>query len=301
MSTPTSEQIQQVQKNLANLISLNNYLLEGGNMRIENAFTLLSMNDDTDPGIDVGANLLDSAFLMAGDLFPGGVIAATFACAVVANYTTVTPPSLLGTASNLLDRFQLTNYQFNSDLEMFHSNVEQYWDVVYGGSVVNAFGTTPVSGSLSDLANVVIPGPDDEGFQNLVNILVYGTDQVVWFTLLKNYYIQTAPIAGGGGDYIPTTEQEQQELNKWYPNHPQEYATLMNENDQTWIQGYVLQKAKNDNISVNAANYLFNNYYGDVLNPDATQNTYTKGLYAREMVYTGMGLTVNQQQKHGLF
>ena len=70
MATPTTEQIQQVQTNLANLISLNNYLLEGGNMRIENAFTLLSMNDDTDPGVDVGANLLDSAFLMAGDLIP---------------------------------------------------------------------------------------------------------------------------------------------------------------------------------------------------------------------------------------
>lgn len=297
MATPTTEQIQQVQTNLANLISLNNYLLEGGNIRIENAFTLLSMNDDTDPGIDVGANLLDSAFLMAGDLFPGGVIAATFACAVVANYTTVTPPSLLGTVSNLLDRFQLTNYQFNSDLEMFHSNVEQYWDVVYGGSVVNAFGTTPVSGSLSDLANVVIPGPDDEGFQNLVNILVYGTDQVVWFTLLQNFQIGTL-VVGGGGECNPTQEQEQMVLNQYYSQSPQLYFTLSCEDGENQINGSYLQKDSQDDLSVDAANYLFNNWCGDTPNPDATQNTYTKGLYAREIVFTGMGLAAVQPQKH---
>ena len=301
MATPTTEQIQQVQTNLANLISLNSALLEGGNMRIENAFTLLSMNDDTDPGIDVGANLLDSAFLMAGDLFPGGVIAATFACAVVANYTTTTPPSLLGTASSLLDRFQLTNYQFNSDLEMFHSNVEQYWDVVYGGSVVNAFGSTPVSGSLSDLANVVIPGPDDEGFQNLVNILVYGTDQVVWFTLLQNFQIVPEGVFGAGGPCDLTQEQEQQMLNPYYTQAPQSYFTLSCEDNESQLNGSYLQKDSQDALSVDAANYLFNNWYGDVLNPDATQNTYTKGLYAREMVYTEMGLTVTQPQKHGLF
>ena len=297
MATPTTEQIQQVQTNLANLISLNSALLEGGNMRIENAFTLVSMNDDTDPGINVGANLLDSAFLMAGDLFPGGVIAATFACAVVANYTTVTPPSLLGTASSLLDRFQLTNYQFNSDLEMFNSNVEEYWDVVYGGSVVNAFGTTPVSGSLSDLANVVIPGPDDEGFQNLVNVLVYGTDQVVWFTLLQNFQIETE-VVGGGGECDPTQEQEQQVLNQYYAQSPQPYYTLSCEDGEGQLNSSALLKDSQDDLSVDAANYLFNNWYGDVANPSATQNTYTRGLYAREMVYTGMGLTAVQSKKH---
>ena len=240
--------------------------------------------------------------LWRGDLFPGGVIAATFACAVVANYTTVTPPSLLGTTSSLLDRFQLTNYQFNTDLEMFHSNVEEYWDVVYGGSVDNAFGSTPVSGSLSDLANVVIPGPNDEGFQNLVNILVYGTDQVVWYNLLQNFEIGTAIL-----EVVPeyeydklTQEQKQQSLSNFYSPNPQGYFTVSCENGECQQNGYVIQKDSKDDLSVSAANYLFNNWYGDVSNPDATQNTYTKGLYAREMVFTEMGLTT-VSNKQGLF
>ena len=310
MATPTTEQIQQVQTNLANLISLNQSLLLGGNMRIENAFTLLSMNDSGDPGIDVGVNLLDSGFLMAGDLIPGGTIAATFACAVVANYTTQTPVSLLGTASSLLDRFQLTNYQFNSDLEMFHSNPEQYWDVVYSGSVNNAFGSYPVTSSLSELANITIPGPNDEGYQNMVNVLVYGTDQVSWFTLLGEYTITnyTEPQ----GEYASAVDEQesegmtQQDIITGYYIQPegnleQYYFTceyVGGKKPMYNVYSSVIGKSSSDLMSSEAANYLFSTLNGDYPNPEATENTYCAGLFNREFVFTEMGGINRVSQKN---
>ena len=301
MATPTTQQIQQVQANLANLISLNQSLLLGGNIRIENAYTLLSMDDDSDPGLQVGVNLMDSAFLIAGDEVPVvGTVAATFCCSLLASYTDSQPPTLQAAASSLLNRFQLTNYQFNSDLEMFHSNVEQYWDVVYSGTVVNAFGEYPVSGSLSDLANVVIPGPDDEGYQEIVNVLVYGTDQMVWYTLLQNFVIinygDSKIMVKGLENYWgdDTKEQQQEGIATFYAKHPGGYFNQLQyvggRKPYYEFNNYFLGKEKSDYLSVEASNYLFNNLYEDVPNPNATQNTYTQGLYARQFVFNNMGI-----------
>jgi len=302
MATPTTEQIAQVKTNLANLISLNQSLLEGGNMRIENAFTLLSMNDTKDPGLQVGVNMMDSAFLIAGDEVPVlGTVAATFATSVLASYSDSQPESLLGTTSSLLDRFQLTNYQFNSNLEMFHSNPEEYWDVVYSGTAVDAFGSYPVSGSLSDLVGVNIPGPNDEGYQEIVNVLVYGTDQMVWSTLLQdmvivNYGAMKMMVSGLDKEYgDDSEEQKQAAVDNFYETKPAGYnyglQYVGGKKAYYEFNCSFIGREESDYLTTQACNYLFNNLYEDVPNPNATQNTYTKGLLQRQFVFNDLGIT----------
>lgn len=142
---PTLQEIEKVKSNLKNLMDLNSDLLVGGNYKIENAYALLTLNDDRDLGLQIGVNLISGAFWVGSDYY--GAILANFACGVIAQYTSSTPPSLQGTTSNLLNRFLNTSNQFLQDLETFYGNPEAYWDTVYSGYVCTPFGTYPVSGS----------------------------------------------------------------------------------------------------------------------------------------------------------
>ena len=140
---PTQDQINKVKLNLRNLMDLNSDILVNGNLKIENAFALLSIQDNKDLGVQIGINILDGSFWAASD----GVtqIAANFCCGVVSRYSTNTPPSLLSATSRLIERFQNTSNQFQLDLQTFYDDPTTYWDTVYEGQVNTAFGTYTVS------------------------------------------------------------------------------------------------------------------------------------------------------------
>jgi len=158
---PTQDQINKVKLNLRNLMDLNSDILVNGNLKIENAFALLSIQDNKDLGVQIGINILDGSFWAASD----GVtqIAANFCCGVVSRYSTNTPPSLLSATSRLIERFQNTSNQFQLDLQTFYDDPTTYWDTVYEGQVNTAFGTYTVSGKLSDLSTVDVPAKTDTG------------------------------------------------------------------------------------------------------------------------------------------
>ena len=58
MSNPTEEQIRRVKTNLTNMIAFNEQLQIEGNVKILNAFALLSIPDNKDLGLQIGLNLL---------------------------------------------------------------------------------------------------------------------------------------------------------------------------------------------------------------------------------------------------
>ena len=77
---PTPAQIAQVQSNLKNMQDFNDYVYnQGGNSRILNAYLLLSEQDDHDPGLAIGLNVLEGAFKAFGGMMgPVGVFASNF-------------------------------------------------------------------------------------------------------------------------------------------------------------------------------------------------------------------------------
>ena len=299
---PTTEQIQQVQSNLQNLIALNAQLLEGGNINIDNAFLLLSMVDNTDLGVQVGINLLDGGFWASAAIIEGplAAAAANFCCGVISNYTTNTPSSLNETTSNLLERFLNTSNQFQYDLQNFYDNTEEYWDVVYSGNVNTAFGVYPVSGSLSDLSNVVVPSPDDTEFTLLLNEAEFGLDQIIWAQLLQDFVItQFNPPS----DY-PVSEYSLQTMesnaSSFYLSHPAYWNywlyveqtnkkgedTSYYEQWQNNIGSGDISLTSANSISDAACNYLFTDLYNGVPNPNSTN--INGGLYNREFVFNNM-------------
>jgi len=296
----SQDDVTKVKVNLRNLMDLNSDILVNGNLKIENAFALLSIQDNKDLGVQIGINLLDGSFWAASD----GVtqIAANFCCGVVSQYSTNTPPSLLSATSRLIERFQNTSNQFQLDLQKFYDDPDTYWDTVYSGQVSTAFGTYTVSGKLSDLATVDVPAKTDTGYTDIMLQAVFGLDQQVWNTLLPNFVITAWYPSSQCDDRISQCNESSliSNASEWYLENPAYWQYWQ------WYQDIGIFGGKKDhgvwyitnysigtgwsigsygNLSDDACNYLFNDLYNGVPNPNAP---FGGGLFPREFVFNNM-------------
>ena len=298
---PTQQEIDKVKQNLIHLIDLNTDILINGNLKIENAFSLLSIEDNKDLGVQIGINLLDGAFWQASDGISS--LAANFCCGVVAEYSSNTPPSLTEATSRLIERFQNTSNQFQFDLEKFYDNPTTYWDKVYSGQVETAFGVYTVSGKLSDLSTVDVPSKTDTGYTKTMVSAVFGLDQQVWNTLLQNFVITAWYPTTECDDRYSSCDCEQTVIDNaslFYINNPaywqywewyQDKGLFGGKKDHgTWyITNYSIGSGWSigsyGNLSNDACNYLFNDLYNGVPNPNVA---FGGGLFAREFVFNNM-------------
>ncbi len=303
---PTQSDIDKVKLNLRHLIDLNTDLLTNGNIKINNAFLLLSMTDDTDLGVQIGINLMDGAFWALSD----GVsaIAANFCCGVLSHYSSNTPPSLLGEVANLSNRLQVTSAQFQMDLETFYDDPVTYWDTEYCGNVTNAFGTYPICGKLSDLVNTDVPAKTDTGYTETLIQAVFGLDQVVWDNLLGNFVItETYPATAYYVKAGYTEEKMETIASQYYEVHPSYWCYWDYEQDKGFWGGDKSAYWRTDcnigsgwsltsdgHLSDAACNYLFNDLYNGVPNPNKTPGG---GLYTREFVFNNMP-NIRRTSKH---
>jgi hypothetical protein len=297
---PTQQDIDKVKLNLSHLIDLNSDILLNGNLKIENAFALLSIDDSKDLGVQIGINLLDGAFWEASDGISS--FASNFCCGVVSAYSNNTPPSLMGVTSKLIERFQNTSIQFQYDLQKFYDDPLTYWDNVYSGQVQTAFGTYVVSGKLSDLSTIDVPSKTDTGYTKTMVKSVFGLDQQVWNTLLPNFVItawypqiqcddrmsqcnENALISNASLFYIDNPAYWQ--YWEWYQdrgifggkkNHGIWYIT-----DYSIGKGWSI--GSYGNLSDDACNYLFSDLYNGVSNPNVV---FGGGLFTREFVFNNM-------------
>ena len=94
---PTLTDIANAQANLNNMIEFNTQFYSYGNSKILNAYALLQQTDNQDLGLQIGLNLLTSAMAALGGCAGfGGALAGNFVAAMVAQYSTSTPPCLAG-------------------------------------------------------------------------------------------------------------------------------------------------------------------------------------------------------------
>lgn len=304
MSSPTQQEIDKVKLNLRNLMDLNSDLLVNGNLKIENAFTLLEMQDNKDPGSQIGINLLDGGFWAASD----GITAwgSNFCCGIISEYSSNTPPSLIGSTSKLIERFQATSNQFQYDLQKFYGDPTTYWDIVYSGTVQTAFGSHKVSGKLSDLSTIDVPSKTDTGYTiNMIKAL-YGIDQQIWNTLLPNFIITAWYPELQYSDKMYTSDDMINISNGWYVNNPAYWSYWVWEQDKGifggnkdhgtyWLTHYSIGRGWSitsyGNLSDTACNYLFNDLYNGVPNPNVApdyKSIGTPGLFPREFVFNNM-------------
>jgi len=298
MSTPSPDEIQKVKDNLNNIISFNNNLLNQANMKLENAYALLSEPDKSDLGLQISINLLGGCFWALGSVLgPLGNIPANFLSGLVSYYATDTPPSLNGIFSSLIIRLQNTFNQVNLDLATYNENPVLNWDHVLSGTFNIPFQKVSATGKLGDLANIDFPKQDDPNYYTILNACIKSLDQTIWATLLNKFVITHYILSNNQpwGD-LDTNEWDNSFLrtNKSYyhvwtaidntDKHGGHYTTYDQEEYNIGTgAGMFTDGALNDD----ACNYIFINYSSDIANPD--------GLFNREDFFTKLNLpTANQ-------
>ena len=295
MATPTPTDIANAQANLNNMIEFNTQFYSYGNSKILNAYALLQQTDNTDLGLQIGLNLLTSAMAALGGCAGfGGALAGNFVAAMVAQYATVTTPCLDGEFADLISRFEQTSLQCGSDLQELYANTSGSWNNTYSGQLITPFGTTTISGSVSDLATPnLFPSIDDPLFNSLLETATYALDQSIWSVLLPRFCITSYSPS----TEYPTSQYTEQDMENnataFYSAHPAYYNTWVYEsankskNDAYWLTqsnlGTGYSMTSDGSLNSQACDYLFIDAYdGVIINAD--------GLFDREFVFTSMNI-----------
>ena len=291
----SNDDILKVKNNIRNMIDFNNYLETQGNTKILNAFSLLSLTDNKDLGLQIGLNLLCGSFWALGGPYGAvGAISANFLSGLVGSYAVSQPPNLLAELSSLLLRFQKTSEQTNYDLELIYSDPSSYWNNTYTGTVNTPFGTYTASASVSDLATIDFPAQTEPQFMDMIYTAQYALDQVVWAQLLQNFVItQYQP-----GTEYPCSRYTEQDMEtnaaSFYGVHPSYWNCWTYEhyvNKKGVDKSYYLQYQNNigtgasmfsdGHLNDNACQYLFIDSYDNiVINPN--------GLFHRNYVFNNL-------------
>jgi hypothetical protein len=293
MTTPSSDEIQKVKDNLNNIISFNKDLLNQANMKLENAYALLTEPDKSDLGLQISINLLGGCFWALGSVLgPLGSIPANFLSGLVSNYATDTPPSLNGLFSSLIIRLQNTFNQVDLDLAIYNEDPVANWDKVLSGTFDIPFQKISPNGKLGDLSKIDFPKQDNPNYYTIQNACIKALDQTIWATLLNKFVIT---------HYILSNNQPWEDLDynawdnsflrshksyyhTWTPidntdKHGGHYTTLDQEEYNIGTgAGMFSDGALNDD----ACNYIFINYSSDIANPD--------GLFNRKDFFTKLNL-----------
>jgi hypothetical protein len=294
MSTPTPAQIAQVQSNLQNMQALNDYVYNQGQSRVLNAYLRLSEQDNDDPGLIIGLNILEGAFwAVGGSLGPVGNFLASFLSGMVAWWATSTPPSLNTTFASLLLRLQASSLQVDQQLATYYQDVAGNWNV--------SFTFNGQTQTLSNLANIVVPPETNPDFETLAAAALFALDQTVWKTVLQANFVVTLWELSSGNTPMPGNQNDPpiQWDAGFIAANPAYYNTWTWHNssgcgDSTgWLVneyniGTGAGVFTDGSMSGDACSYLFQDSApGVIINAG--------GLYTRSTVFTGLGIKTATQ------
>ena len=299
---PTSANIAKLKVNLTNMQRFNDVLYGYSISKCANAFLLLSKNDDNDPGMSIGINVLCGTMIgIGGDFGVIGCVFANYFCQLLTEFSTVKPPSLLEAFASYILRIQATSLQANRVIAVDYTDPVTNWYTVKSGTFDSFTGTKSVSCCLGQIAAIDFPSETDPLFEDMISKALYFFDQTLWWIILNQCFqinqwdSQNAPeylVKKYSLDWINNYCKQ---LNVKYPssNNTWGYIQIRNFSGLGKKQNYyIVSEATigsppihiNDQpISDAAARYLFiDSIPGDIINPN--------GLFNRSFVFDSFGM-----------
>lgn len=303
--SPTPPQVAKVQANLVSMQKFNDFVYDTAAVnKVTNAYLLLSEQDNSDPGVTIGLNLLESAFRAIGSFAgPAGTFAASFLSGLLSWWATPanTPPSLNTTFSGLLTRLENTKIAVDATLADYYQNVAANWNTqfTYNDQTV----------ALSDFATVTFPVETDPIFEQMATAAIFALDQSIWTTVMTANYVITnwqfyEDIRGTPPDYLiipgdqnsPPVSWDESFLaehpayyNTWNWQHFSSGGTCNGPFDGWLVTQYNIGTAgsascwNDGSMSSAACAYLFiDSANGVVIN--------SNGLFARATVFNNLGI-----------
>ena len=307
---PTIDNIDKVKNNLSNMQRFNDLLYTYSITKCANAFLLLSKNDDNDPGMNIGINLLCGGLIGIGAEFGIlGAVAANYYCGIISEYSVISPPALLSKFTSYTTRIQATSLEADHDIAIDYSNTASNWTILKVGSFDTPWGIKTVSCSLAQVATISFPPETDPQFEQMMAKAIFAFDQTLWWTLLnQNFQINGWNI----GWLLPPIIQASSVpngdagMNKYCNNYmitnPAHWTTWLyaqssdkkgRDTSSYMIYDYSLggepdNRNRDQPISNAAANYLFIDTIPDtIVNPN--------GLFERYYVFNSFGLKKIEQ------
>jgi hypothetical protein len=306
---PTAENVARLKTNLKNMQTFNDQLYTYTIPKCANAFYLLAKTDNSDPGMNVGINLLCGALIgIGGEFGIIGCVAANYFCGLIAEYTTTKPPSLLEQFTSYISRVQATSSQVDMDIAISDSDPVSNWNTVKTGSFATPWGTQSASCSLGQLAAIDFPKETDVLYQQMMDKALFSFDQTTWWIVINANFQSNG---WNSGWLLPPIIQASDvpKGDEGMNNYSNNYMVEFPPHWSYWIycaqtdkkgrdtSYYVLydyslgsppHKGNDQPISNEAANYLFiDTIPGTVVN--------AAGLFNRLFVFTKFGLKVIEQ------
>ena len=302
MSTPTPDQIKKLQTNINNIINYNRDVLINANIKLNNAYNLLSQQNNNDMGQQIASNFIGGCFwAICSFMGPAGSIVANVLAGIVTSYATNTPPSLASTFSNISGRIQTTIDQINNDLSGYYQDPVGSWNKSFSGSFTTPFETKSVSGTVSDLSTFDFPTQDNPDYYTMLTACTLAFDQNIWSVLLKNCVITFYDEDHNPMCRVPYDTNDTD--NNWLPRNKAFYHTWQYFDDtdcygnhtQYYIKheyniGYGADMFRTNSINDASCDYLFINYSSNIANPN--------GLFERDFVFTKLNIPTATQHIH---
>jgi hypothetical protein len=307
---PTSKNIAKVKVNLTNMQRFNDLLYTYTLPKTTNAFLLLSKNDNNDPGMNVGINLLCGAIIGVGGEFGIlGCVIANYYCGLISEFSETKPPSLINQYTNYSTRIQATSIQSDLVIARDFSDPVANWDIVKTGTFNSPWGDKTLGCSLGQVAVIDFPAETDPLFEQLIAKAIFAFDQSLWWDIInKNFQIN----GWNTGWLLPPIIQASDVPNR--DAGMDKYSdNMMTTNPAYWTYWYYVpstdkkgrdtstyivydyslgsepdNRNRDQPISNNAANYLFiDTIPTKIVNPN--------GLFNRVYVFNNFGLKKIEQ------
>jgi len=299
---PTDENVARLRLNLKNLQKFNDQLYTYTIEKCTNVFILLAGCTNSDPGMNVGLNILCSAMIGFGaeDGFVG-VFAASFLSGLIGGYSDTRPPSLIMEYSSYISRIQATSIQADLDMANYSADPVPSWYTPISGTFTSPWGTKTETSSLSVLAAIDFPNETDPEYDQMMIQAIFAFDQTLWWSVINRNY----QINGWNSGYklpplvpISSVPNGDAGMDKWTNNYmvqgPAHWSYWIRSYPDYIIYDYSLgseptSRGRDCPISNAAAIYLFiDTNPGTIVNPN--------GLFDRVFVFKQFGLKTIEQQ-----
>jgi hypothetical protein len=301
---PTTQNIAKLKVNLNNIQRFNDLFYVYTISKCANAFLLLGKNDDNDPGMNTGINLLCGTIIgLGGDFGIIGCVLANYFCELVSEFSETNPPSLLAHFASYISRIQASSLEANHVIAIDCNDPVTNWYTVKSGTFDTFDGKKTVSCCLGQVAAIDFPNETDPLFEEMISKALYFFDQTLWWVVLNQcfqinqWYSQTSPQYLVKKYSIDWINNYCKQLNTKYPssNNTWDYIQIRNFSGLGKEQNYyIVSEATigsppihtNDQpISDAAARYLFiDSIPGDIINPN--------GLFNRNFVFNNFGMKI---------
>jgi hypothetical protein len=307
---PTVTNIAKVKTNLTNMQRFNDLLYTYTITKTANAFLLLNKNDDNDPGMLIGINLLCGAIIGVGGEFGIiGCVLANYYCGLISEYSVTKPPSLLSQFTSYTNRIQATSLEADHTMAIDYSNPTGNWNTVKSGTFNTPWGEKTLGCSLGQVAAINFPPETDPQFEQMMAKAIYGFEQSIWWNLINRNFqingwnsgfmlppiVQASDVKNGdaGMDSYCNNYMQGNPAHWTYWGYDHQTDKKGRDTSVYIIMDYSLgsepgNRNKDQPISNDAANYLFiDTIPNTIINPN--------GLFNRLFVFNDFGLKKVEQ------